>query len=202
MRDLGRLVVADHRRQCGNEHQRAVDILLDLLCVRPSPFDQELAEIRAAVGHDRDRMRDVVDDQRFVDVHLEITAGAAETYGDVVRHHLHGDHRQSLGLSRIHLARHDRRTRLILGNHQFGRAGARSARHQSNVVADFIERDGKRPERTGELNQRVMRALHREFVRRTDEGQARQVRNFGGDCLGEAGCTRGQIAPVEPMALF
>src|ERR1700704_2170764 len=57
MRNPGRFVVTDHRRQRGNQHQRAVDILLDLLRVRPGSFDEELAEICAAVGHDGDRMR-------------------------------------------------------------------------------------------------------------------------------------------------
>src|ERR1700689_4664506 len=45
MRNLGRLVVADDRRECRHQHQRAVDILLDLLDVRPGAFNEELAEI-------------------------------------------------------------------------------------------------------------------------------------------------------------
>src|SRR6266851_1512471 len=61
MRNPGRLVVADHRRQRGDEHQGAVDIFLDLLRVRPGSLDEELAEICASISHDRDRMRDVVD---------------------------------------------------------------------------------------------------------------------------------------------
>src|SRR5229473_960645 len=71
MRNPGRLVVANHRRQRGDKHQGAVDIFPDLLHVWPGAFDQELAEICATVGHDCDRMRDVVDHQRLVDVHLE-----------------------------------------------------------------------------------------------------------------------------------
>ena len=47
MRDLRRLVVADHRHQRGHQHQRALDILLDLFAVRLGALDQEFAEIRA-----------------------------------------------------------------------------------------------------------------------------------------------------------
>src|SRR5882757_7707399 len=46
MRDLRRLVVTDHRRQRGNEHQGAVDIFPDLLRVWPGALDEELAEVR------------------------------------------------------------------------------------------------------------------------------------------------------------
>src|ERR1700686_3077633 len=54
MRHLGRLVVTDHRRERGHEHQGAVDIFLDLLCIRLGSFDEEFAEICTAVRHDRD----------------------------------------------------------------------------------------------------------------------------------------------------
>src|SRR5579871_2507272 len=39
MRDLGCLVVADDGRQRGHEHQRAVDVFLDLLEVRSCSLD-------------------------------------------------------------------------------------------------------------------------------------------------------------------
>ena len=184
--DLRGLVVADHRRQRRHQHQRALDVLLDLLEVRLGALDQELAEVGAAVGHDRDRMRDVEDHQRLVDVHLQIAAGAAEADRDVVGHHLHGDHGQRLGLGRIDLARHDRRARLVLGDQQLGEAGARAARHQPDVVGDLVERDGQRAQRAGELHQRVVRALHGELVRRADERQAGQLGDLGGGRLGEA----------------
>jgi hypothetical protein len=77
----------------------------------------------------------IENDQRLVDVHLQIAAGAAEADRHVVRHHLYGDHRQRLGLCRVHLARHDRRARLVFRDHQFGKARARAAGHQPDVVA-------------------------------------------------------------------
>jgi len=40
----------------------------------------------------------VENDQGLVDVHLEVTACTTETHGHVVRHNLHGDHRERFGL--------------------------------------------------------------------------------------------------------
>src|SRR5262249_52039764 len=37
-------------------------------------------------------MGDVEDHERLIYVHFEITPGAAESHGDVIRHHLHCDH--------------------------------------------------------------------------------------------------------------
>ena len=104
-----------------------------------------------------------------------------------MRHHLHGDHRQRLGLGRVDLAGHDRRARLVLRDQQFGEAGARAAGHQPDVVGDLVERDGQRAQRAGELHQRVVRALHGELVRRADERQPGEPRDLGRRRLGEAG---------------
>ena len=131
-------------------------------------------------------MHDIVDHQRLIDVHFQIAAGAAEADGDVVAHHLDGDHGQRFALGRIDLAGHDGRARLVLGDQQLGKSGARAARHQPDVVGDLVERDGKRAQRAGQLHQRVMGALHGEFVRRADERQAGQLGDVRGDGFGKA----------------
>ena len=174
--DLRGLVVADHRRQCRHPHQRAGDVFLDFLEVGPGAPDQELAEVCAAVGHQRDRVGDVVDHQQLVGVHLGIAAGAAEAHGDVVGHDLDRDHGERLGLGRIDLARHDRGAGLVLRDLQFGEAGARAAGRQADVVGDLVERDRERAERARELDQRIVRALHGELVGRRHERQTRQRR--------------------------
>ena len=128
---------------------------------------------------------DVEDDQRLVDVHFEITAGAAKADRHVIGHDLHGDHRQSLGLGWIHLARHDRRTRFVFRNDQLSKAGPRTARHQANVVANLVKRGGQRAHRAGELDERVVGALNGELVGRADEGQSGEPGDLRGGGLGE-----------------
>ena len=98
-----------------------------LLAVGLGALDQERAEVGAAIGQQRDRLGQVVDDQRLVDVHLEVAAGAAEADRHVVGHHLDRDHGQRLGLGRIDLARHDRGARLVLRQDQL-RQARRAAR--------------------------------------------------------------------------
>ena len=61
MSNLRRLVVADDRRKRRHEHQRTLHIFIDLLEVRFGTLDQELAVVRAAVGHDRARVGEIED---------------------------------------------------------------------------------------------------------------------------------------------
>ena len=124
-------------------------------------------------------MSDVEDDQRFVDIHFEITTGAAKAHRHIVSHDLYSDHGQRLSLCRIHFAGHDRRARLVGWNNELSETGSRPARHQSNVIGNLVERHRQRPERTGKLYQVIVSTLHRELVRCADEGQARKLRNFG-----------------------
>jgi len=61
VRDLRRLVVANDRRERRYEHQRAINVFLDLFEVRLGSLDQEPPEVRATVAQDSDGMDDVVD---------------------------------------------------------------------------------------------------------------------------------------------
>src|SRR5580698_1546523 len=119
MRNLRRFVVPNHRRERGHKHQRALDELIDLLEIGLCSFDQELTKVRASVGHDRYRMGHVEDDQRLVDIHLQISTCATEANCYVVGHYLNSDHRERFGLCRVYLARHNRRAWLVLRNLQF-----------------------------------------------------------------------------------
>src|SRR5271168_4999136 len=52
--------------------KKTVHILLDLLQIRLRPLDQKLAEVRAPVRHDGHGVRNITDDQRLVDIHLQV----------------------------------------------------------------------------------------------------------------------------------
>ena len=74
---FGRVVVADDRVERGDQHQRvgrgAAGSAAWSGC---EPLDAELAEAAAGVGHQRDRLQDVVDDDRLADVELEVAPAA------------------------------------------------------------------------------------------------------------------------------
>jgi len=78
--------------------------------------------------------------------------------------------------------------RFVLRNLKLRKARARAARHQPNVVGDFVERNRQRAQRPGKLYQSVMRALHCEFIRRAHEQQASELGDLGRSRLAEAGC--------------
>src|SRR5262245_60326597 len=84
MRNFGSFVIADHGRESCDQHERLLDVLIDLLQIGLGTLDEKLAEVGAAVRHDRDRVSDIEDHQRLVNVHFEIAARTAETYRDVV----------------------------------------------------------------------------------------------------------------------
>ena len=59
----------------------------------------------------------------------------------------HDDHRHRLGLRRVHLARHDRRAGLVLGQDELADPGARAGAEPADVVRDLHQRRGERRER-------------------------------------------------------
>ena len=72
LRDLGRLVVADVRVERRDQHQRALEQLGDALAVGLDAARAVRVEARAAVGQQAHALQDVVDDERLVDVELEV----------------------------------------------------------------------------------------------------------------------------------
>ncbi len=114
MRDFRSLVVPDHGRERGHQHQRPLDVFVNLLQIGFGALDQEPAEIDAAVGDEGDGVGDVGDHQRLVDVHFEIPAGTPKPDRHVVSHDLHGKHCKRFALGWIDLARHDRGAGLVL----------------------------------------------------------------------------------------
>ena len=72
------------------------------------PAAQRSLNERTASASSCDRLQHVVQDDRLVDVELEVALRAGEGHGVVVAEHLHADHRQRLALGRVDLARHDR----------------------------------------------------------------------------------------------
>ena len=72
-----------------------------------------------------------------------------------------------------------------LADNQFGEAGARTTRHQPDIVRELIQRDRQRAQGTRKLNQGIVSTLDCEFVWRTHKRQVRQLRNFGSSCFAE-----------------
>src|SRR5690349_13180252 len=72
LRDLGRAVVADVRRERGHEHERALEQRRDARRVRLDAARAVLVERPAAVGEEPRALQEGMDDHRLVDVELEM----------------------------------------------------------------------------------------------------------------------------------
>ena len=95
--------------------------------------------------------------------------------GGVVAEHLHAHHGHGLGLRRVHLARHDRRAGLVLGQDQLAEAAARARAQPADVVGDLHEGRRQRRERAGREHEGVVRGERGELVRRRHERQAGEL---------------------------
>ena len=82
----------------------------------------------------------------------------------VVSDHLRAHHQHAFGDHRVHLARHDARPRLHLGQLQLAQAAARSGSQPANVIGDFCERDRVGLERAAQEHGGVARGLRLEVV--------------------------------------
>jgi hypothetical protein len=130
-------VVTDHGRQGGDEHQALIQQRLDAAGVGLQAFKAVQAKAVAGPGEQRDALQQIVGNQGFEDIELEIALAGGHLHGGVVAHHLQRHHRGGLALGGIHLARHDRGARFVLRQHQLTEAAAGTAAQPADVVGDL-----------------------------------------------------------------
>ena len=209
--DLRRLVVADVRVERGDQHERLAQLLVDPRAVGLDAGGAVVVEAAAGVGEQPRRLQEAVDDERLVDVQLEVAAGAAEVHRHVVAEHLAADHGHRLALRRVDLARHDRAPRFVLGDAQFADPAAGARGEPAHVVGDLRQRGGQRLEPAVREHQRIVRGQRLELVGRAGEGMAGEPGQLLRHAVGEfgvrveAGAHRGtaqrQLAQVRQRAL-
>ena len=148
----------------------------------------------AHVSHDQCRVQVVADDDRAECVELEVALRATHLYRDVGTHDLDADHEHCLGLSRVDLARHDRRAWFVCGQDQLLQACARAGSEPAQVVCNLVQRNGCRLERGVRANHPVQRSLRSELVLGSLDFEAGQLGQFGRHLVAEAD------GRVEPSA--
>lgn len=67
-------------------------------------------------------MKDISDDEGFVDIELEVTVHASHGHSDVVAHDLAAEHSHCFALGRVNLAGHDARAGFIFRQEEFADA--------------------------------------------------------------------------------
>src|SRR5262249_40727499 len=116
--DRSGLVVADDRAQRGHQHERAAQHLVDVCLVEPRPFHREPSERIAGIAKDAGGVKEVVDDDGAHGIEFEIALAAGDRDRIIFADYLDADHHHRLALSRVYLAWHDGRARLVLWQEQ------------------------------------------------------------------------------------
>ena len=94
----------------------------------------------------------------------KVPAAPPQAIGGVVADDLRAHLQHRLGHDRVHLAGHDRRARLQVGQVQLAEPGARPGAHPAQVVADLGQADRDDAQLAGQLDQRVARGLRLQAV--------------------------------------
>src|SRR5947209_909593 len=137
--NLGGVVVADVRIERCDEHERVLQVLVNLLAVKLYASDAVVNKAVTSILDEAYGMEQVVNHHGVEDVQFKVSLRACETNCRVVSHHLHGDHRHRFRLRGVHFARHDRRTWLVLRKHKLAKACARTTSQPANVVRNLHE---------------------------------------------------------------
>jgi hypothetical protein len=80
VRDGGCLVVADDRRERGDQHQGLTDVFVDPLLIQIDPVDAEGLQFLACVAENPRRVQEVVDHDGAHRIEFEVAPAAFLTY--------------------------------------------------------------------------------------------------------------------------
>ena len=172
LRDLRRLLVADVGVEGRDEHQRFVEMVTDASEVRLDADGTVDPHRVAGIGHQVGRLKHIVDHHRLVDVELEVALRAGEGHGGVVPENLHADHRHRLALRWVHLARHDRTSRLVFRNRDLTDPAARPRGEPADVIGDLEQGHRQAPFDGADIDEGIVGRERGELVLRRHERMA------------------------------
>ncbi len=200
--DLGGFVVAHFRRQGGYEHQGILYVPIDFAAINFDTVDHVFDVAVAGVGDEGDRMQEVVDDDRLVDVEFEVTLRTGEADGCGCAVNLDANHGHGLALRGIYFAGHDGGAGFVLRDGDFAKAATRAGSQPSDIVGNFHERGGQRFHCALSEDDFIVGGESGEFVAVGAEGKRGEFGDFFGGTLGEFGmgvetCAYGRAADGE-----
>lgn len=131
------------RSECGDQHEIAVQVRGDDVGARGDAGRAETFEGAQGVAEEAQCLQHRKHHDRFVDVELEIALRAGESNRGVETENRDAHLGEGLRLGRIHLAGHNRGTRLVIGDRDFADAGAGAGSIPANIVRDLHGGDGQ-----------------------------------------------------------
>src|SRR5580658_2320013 len=91
-RNLRSFLVANVRIERRHQHQRVVEVLADALFIRLDAFGATIIKGTGTLCQKLNRLQNVVQDYRLVDIELEVSLRAGEGHGVIVAEHLNRHH--------------------------------------------------------------------------------------------------------------
>ena len=91
-----------------HKHERVVEVLADPLFVGLNSLGAAIVKRTSALRQQLNRLQNIVENNRFIDVELEVALGAGEGDRVIVAEYFYRDHGQRLALGRIDLPGHNR----------------------------------------------------------------------------------------------
>lgn len=174
-------------------------------------LNKVLLEALHAIGENAHAVQQVADHQRLEDVEFELAVHATNGSGNVVTHDLGADHGKGLALGGVDLARHNRRTGLVLGQNQLAETAARSRSEVTDILGDLEEGASQGVKGAGGLDDGVVGGKNLELVGGGLELGAGQLGNLLSNTLSETlegvqtssdgGTTLGKVAEVGEGSL-
>ena len=183
--DLGGEVVAVLFLERRDQHQRVLEAALDIVEPRLDADDTVLGEGDRGIGEQADGLQEIVGHHRVEDVELEMALAASEGDGGIVAEDVRADLGQRFALSRVHLAGHDRRAGLVLGQRQLAKSGTWTRAEEADVVGNLEAAHGDRRDGAVGEDHRVMRGEGLELVRGGREFEAGDLADLGRNALGK-----------------
>ena len=168
------------RRQCSDQHQRALQQLGNAGAIGFDARCAVLLEAAQRTGEQPHALQEVVQQQRLADIQLEVAAGSGPAHRHVVAKNLPADHQQRLALGRVDLARHDRTAGLVGRNHDLAQPAAWPRGEPAHVVRNLHQARRQPPQRAVRMHHRIVRGQRFELIRRRVEILAGQAAQFAG----------------------
>lgn len=109
-----------------------------------------------AIGENAHAVEQVGDHDRLENVEFKLAVHTTDGGSDVVTHDLGADHSEGLALGGVDLARHNRRSRLILGEAELTKTAAGAGAEVADVLGDLEQRAGQGVQRSGSLDDGVV----------------------------------------------
>ena len=159
--ELGRALVADHRVERRDRADAVVDVVGQTSGLAVMPSTQCTRSVRAALMNIvcASKMQAAMTGSNTFSCSCPAFGGHRDR--QVAADDAEADHVHDLGDDRVHLARHDRRARLLGRQVDLAQAAARARRQQPQVVADLreLDRQALHARRVEDERLRVLRRL-------------------------------------------